>query len=141
MSIFPDDYGRRNNTINNKESKPKLLKDYAIDFETGQFIQDAEGHNQIVEGLEAVKVRNWLSLKIQRNRFLIYMDVGNRLKSLYGKDLAYINKNIKAILEEALVDEYTTAIEDIVVTTDDDIYTVEFTLITIYGSYTVKESW
>jgi hypothetical protein len=141
MNIFPDDYGRNNNITANKITPPKLLKDYDINFETGQIIEDEKGHNIIVEGLEAVKVRNWLALNIQRNRFLIYMDVGNEVKSLYGKDLAYINKNIKAILEEALIDEYTTSILNIVVAADGDNYTVDFTVITIYGSYTTKESW
>lgn len=142
MSIFPADYGKNISVITTTESTtPKLLKEYAIDFETGEFLLDENKKFIIVEGLEAVQVRCWLALKIQRNRYLIYMNVGNNLKSLVGKDLAYVNKNIQSILDEALVDEYVKSIEDIEVTQDGDTFTVEFTINTIYGSYTKQESW
>lgn len=142
MSIFPADYGKSISVITTTESTtPKLLKEYAIDFETGEFLLDGNKKFIIVEGLEAVQVRCWLALKIQRNRYLIYMNVGNNFKSLVGKDLAYVNKNIQSILDEALVDEYVKSIEDIEVAQDGDTFTVEFTINTIYGSYTKQESW
>jgi len=115
---------------------PKLLKEYAIDFETGEPLLDANNKFIIIDGIEAVKVRCWLALKIQRNRFAMYMDVGNNLKSLLGKDMAYVNKNIQAILEEALIDkEYVTAIKDTAVTKNENTMIVEFTVVNIYGSY------
>jgi len=147
VGIFPDDYSVNNNsdtsavTTANTTSTPMLLKEYAIDFETGEPLLDQNNKFIIVEGIEAVQVRCWLALRIQRSRYLMYMDVGNNLKSLVGKDLAYINKNIQSILNEALVDnEYVTAAENIQVTQDGSKVTVEFIINSIYGSYNSYES-
>ncbi|MGN2336783.1 DUF2634 domain-containing protein [Clostridium cagae] len=142
MSIFPQDYNVRKtvNTIN-EDKAPKLLKEYAIDFEKEEILVNEKGMFEIVEGLEAVKVRCFLALKIQRNRYLIYLNVGNNLKSLIGKDLDYINRNIKSMLEEALLDEYVKSIEDIKTSQEGNKVTVEFTINTIYGPYEWKESW
>lgn len=142
MSIFPDDYGRSSNTIiTTGTTTPKLLKEYAINFETGEFLLDENNKFIIVEGLEAVQVRCWLALKIQRGRYSMYMDVGNNLKSLIGKDLSYVNKSIQNYLNEALVNEYVKAVENIEVTKDGDEFTTEFTINSIYGSYSKQESW
>lgn len=142
MSIFPDDYGKNvASTTTKTTTTPELLKEYAIDFDKGDFLLDGNKQFIIVEGLEAVQVRCWLKLKIQRNRYLMYMDEGNNLKSLIGKDLAYINKNIQSILNEALIDEYVTSVENINVNTDGSTYTVSFTINSIYGSYNTQESW
>ncbi len=143
MSIFPDDYGKNITAITTttKSTTQELLKEYAID-DDGEFLLDENNQFTIVESLEAVKVMCWIKLKIQRNRYLSYMDEGNNVKNLLGKDLTYINKNIHQILIEALVDNiYVTSIENIEVTKNEDKYTVEFTIISIYGSYTTQESW
>ncbi len=144
MGIFPDSYGSRNTATTSvtTSNSPALLKEYAIDFETGEFLLDKNSTFIIVDGLDAVQVRCWLKLKIQRNRYLMYMDEGNNLKSLIGKDLAYINKNIQSILNEALVDNvYVKSVENINVTTNGSTYTVTFTINSIYGSYSTEESW
>ena len=142
MSIFPDDYSNNPNNKTTTATEPKLLKEYAVDFETGEPLLDENNKFIIVEGLEAVQVRCWLALKIQRDRYLMYMNVGNNLKSLIGKDLAYINKNIQSILDEALVDNvYVISVENIEVTQDGDNFTAEFTINSIYGSYSSEESW
>lgn len=141
MSIFPEDYtqGSSSGTTSvttSTTTTPKLLKEYAIDFDAGEILL-TNGKFTIVEGIEAVKVRCWLALQIQRNRYIIYPSgIGNNLKSLIGKGLTYINKNIQSTLEDALVDgEYVTAIEDISVTQDGSVVTVDFTINSIYGSY------
>ncbi|NFO86440.1 DUF2634 domain-containing protein [Clostridium botulinum] len=142
MSIFPQDYNiRKNRNLNIEDNTIPLLKEYAIDFEKEEILIDDKGKFTIVEGLEAVKVRCFLALKIQRNRYLIYLNVGNKLKSLIGKDLDYINRNIKSMLEEALIDEYVKSIEDIKTSQEGNKVTVEFTINSIYGSYEWKESW
>ncbi|WP_252254466.1 DUF2634 domain-containing protein [Clostridium sp. ZBS12] len=142
MNSFPKDYNIRKTTIrSNENNTPELLKEYAIDFEKEEILVNEKGMFEIVEGLEAVKVRCFLALKIQRNRYLIYLNVGNKLKSLIGKDLDYINRNIKSMLEEALIDEYVKSIEDIKTYQEGNKVTVEFTINSIYGSYDWKESW
>lgn len=142
MSIFPDDYSNNPNNETITVTEPRLLKEYAIDFETGEPLLDRNNKFIIVEGIEAVQVRCWLALKIQRGRYLMYMNIGNNLKSLIGKDLAYINKNIQSILDEALVDNvYVISVENIEVTQDGDNFTAEFTINSIYGSYSSEESW
>lgn len=142
MSIFPDDYNQNSDSgtssvTTSTTTTPKLLKEYAIDFDTGEISLTADGKFTIVEGIEAVKVRCWLALQIQRNRYIIYPSgIGNNLKSLIGKNLAYINKNIQSILEDALVDAvYVTAIEDISLAQDGSTVTIDFTINSIYGSY------
>ncbi|AQR90574.1 DUF2634 domain-containing protein [Clostridium saccharobutylicum] len=137
-SIFPMDYGSGSSSLTSTSatSTVKLLKEYAIDFETGAPLIDETGKFTIVEGLEAVKVRCWLALNIRRGRWFIYMDVGNKLKDLTGKDYNYVSLNIQTILEEALIDGiYITGIGEIIVTQKDDDFNVEFTVISIYGSY------
>ncbi|NFO31425.1 DUF2634 domain-containing protein [Clostridium botulinum] len=142
MNIFPGDYNiRKNRNLNTEDNTIPLLKEYAIDFEKEEILIDDKGKFTIVEGLEAVKVRCFLALKIQRNRYLIYLNVGNNLKSLIGKDLDYINRNIKSMLEEALLDEYVKSIEDIKTSQEGNKVTVEFTINSIYGLYEWKESW
>ncbi len=142
MNIFPGDYNiRKNRNLNTEDNTIPLLKGYAIDFEKEEILVNEKGMFEIVEGLEAVKVRCFLALKIQRNRYLIYLDVGNNLKSLIGKDLDYINRNIKSMLEEALLDEYVKSIEDIKTSQEGNKVTVEFTINSIYGQYDWKESW
>ncbi|NFN81208.1 DUF2634 domain-containing protein [Clostridium botulinum] len=142
MSVFPEDYNvRKNRNLNHEDNTIPLLKEYAIDFEKEEILIDDKGKFTIVEGLEAVKVRCFLALKIQRNRYLIYLDVGNNLKSLIGKDLTDINRNIRAMLEEALLDEYVKSIEDIKTSQEGNKVTVEFIINSIYGPYEWKESW
>ncbi|WP_238858983.1 DUF2634 domain-containing protein [Clostridium sp. YIM B02569] len=145
MSIFPSDYNQASNksknVITKSESLP-LLKEYAIDFDSGEILTDEKGKFYIVDGIEAVKVRCWLALKIQKGRYLIYPNEGNNLKSLMGKDITYVNKNIQSILNEALVDGmYVTSINNISVEQNGDIFTTEFTINSIYGSYNKEESW
>ena len=146
MSIFPSDYTQGNNgttsVTTTTTSTPILLKEYAIDFDTGKIMLDENNKFIIVEGMEAVKVRCWLALKIQRGRYLMYMSVGNKIKSLIGNGLAYANKNIQTILDDALVDgEYVTSIEDISLTQDGDKVTIDFTINSIYGSYSDTTSY
>lgn len=137
MGIFPEDYLNNNGRVTTQEdTEIPLLKEYAIDFDTGGPLVSNDGKFTIVEGLDAVKVRCFLALNIHKGRYFIYKDFGNNLKSLIGKDLAYVNKNIQFLLEESLIDGvYVTGINDITTTQEGDKVTVEFSINSIYGTY------
>jgi hypothetical protein len=137
-NVFPIDYGSGSGSISSSTSTStvKLLRTHAIDFDAGEFLVDANGKFSIVEGLEAVKVRCWLALNMQRNRWFLFKNTGNNLKRLIGMSYNYVSLNIQNVLEEALVDgTYVTGISDIVITQTDDNFNVEFTVVSIYGTY------
>ncbi|MFQ9617066.1 MAG: DUF2634 domain-containing protein, partial [Clostridium butyricum] len=101
MNVIPEIPSLKYKTTTNNVT---LLKEYAWDFENDDFLLD-NGKFMIVEGLEALQVRNYLSLKTYKGRFFIYKDkVGTKLKDLIGKDKNYVSLNVKQMLEEALVD-------------------------------------
>ena len=141
MGIFPEDYLNNNVRVTTQESTEiPLLKEYAINFETGEPLISDDGKFTIVEGLDAVKVRCYLALNIHKGRYFIYKDVGNNLKSLLGKDLSYVNKNIQYLLEDALVDGvYVTGINDITTSQDGEKVTVNFSINSIYGTYSEEK--
>ena len=140
MGIFPDSYGSRNTTTTSvtTSTAPDLLKEYAINFDTGQIAVDENGKFTIVTRIDAIEVRCWLALDIQRNRFIIYPSgIGNNLKSLLGKGISYTNKNIQSLLDEALVDNvYILSVTNISVVQTDSTGTITFTVNSIYGSTT-----
>ena len=73
-----------------------LLKEYAWDFDKDEIILDKNGKFIIVEGVEALKVRNYLSLKIYKGRFFFFFyKVGTRLKDLIGKSRNYIRLRVE----------------------------------------------
>lgn len=127
-----------NSSVYIEESdKPTLLKEYAWDFNNDEFLFDEQGKFIILEGLEALKVRNYLSLKIYRDRYFIYnKKVGSKLKNIIGKGFDYLNLYIEDYIEEAIVDNvYVTSISDLETEMIGTKAIVTFTVNSIYGSY------
>ena len=114
-----------------------LLKEYAWDFDKDEIILDRNGKFIIVEGVEALKVRNYLSLKIYKGRFFIYKNkVGTRLKDLVGKSRNYISLRVEEMIYEAIVDNiYVTDIENLEISYINDKVIVTFDVINIYKNY------
>lgn len=139
MDIFP----QRNKIINpeSKNGDIPMLKEYAWDFEKDEILLN-EGNFIIVSGIEALKVRNYLSLKTYKGRFFIYKNkVGTKLKDLIGKDKNYIKLNVSEMLEEALVDNiYVNSIEDINIEEDKGKMIISFTVVNIYSNYSTSIS-
>ena len=135
MDVFP----QLNNIINSNTQNitVKLLKEFAWDFENDDFLLD-NGKFTIVEGVEALKVRNYLSLKTYKGRFFIYKDkVGTKLKDLRGQTKNYVSLNVQEMLEEALLDNvYVTGINDLEVVQTGSSMEVTFTVENIYTDYT-----
>lgn len=135
MNVIPEIPSLKYKTTTNNVT---LLKEYAWDFKNDDFLLDNNGKFIIVEGLEALQVRNYLSLKTYKGRFFIYKDkVGTKLKDLIGKDKNYVSLNVKQMLEEALVDNvYVTGIEDIETSYKDGKLIITCTVVNIYRNYT-----
>lgn len=133
MNVFPQINKIINTSSNNG---PTLLKEYAWDFENNDFLL-YDGKFVIVEGIEALKVRNFLTLQIYRGRFSIYKNrIGTKLKDLIGKSKDYVSLNIENMLKEALVDNiYVSDIEDIEVNQENSKLIVSFKIINIYNDY------
>ena len=72
---------------NIKDTGIPLLKEYAWDFEKDEIILDKHDKFIIVEGVEALKVRNYLSLRIYKGRFFIYKNTGSDVQFLKNKQL------------------------------------------------------
>ena len=139
MNIFPEDY-KQNIGINSFEKntykEPELLKEYAIDFETGEI-----SNTEIVTGLDAIAVRVYLTFLIKRGRWFIYLDHGSHIDTFRGQDVDYARLNVMQILREALVDNiYITDVKDVNLYFEDDDITVEFTVISIYGEYETEQT-
>lgn len=139
MNIFPEDY-KQNIGINSFEKntykEPELLKEYAIDFETGEI-----SNTEIVTGLDAIAVRVYLTFLIKRGRWFIYLDHGSHIDTFKGQDVDYARLNVMQILKEALVDNiYITDVKDVNLYFEDDDITIEFTVISIYGEYEAEQT-
>lgn len=139
MDILPSMPKIKTTTINNKNTNAPLLKEYAWDVDKDDFLLE-NGKFVIVEGLEALKIRNYLSLKIYKGRFFIYKNkVGTRLKNLIGRDRNYVSLHVKSMIEEAILDNvYVTGIEDVEISYNNGKIIVEFTVLNIYQNYTTE---
>ena len=134
MNNFPTKAIEPTNVAN---TSVPLLKEYAWDFAKDEIILDKNGKFIIVEGVEALKVRNYLSLKIYKGRFFIYKNkVGTRLKDLIGKSINYISLHVEEMLYEAIVDNiYVTDIDNLEINYVNGKVFVTFDVINIYKNY------
>ena len=134
MNNFPIEVAAPTNIT---DTSIPLLKEYAWDFDKDEIILDKNGKFIIVEGVEALKVRNYLSLKIYKGRFFIYKNkVGTRLKDLIGKSRSYVSLRVEEMIYEAIVDNiYVTDIENLEISYINDKVVVTFDVINIYKNY------
>ena len=134
MNNFPIEVAAPTNIA---DTSIPLLKEYAWDFDKDEIILDKNGKFIIVEGIEALKVRNYLSLKIYKGRFFIYKNkVGTRLKDLIGKSRNYVSLRVEEMIYEAIVDNvYVTDIENLEINYVNDKVIVNFDVINIYKNY------
>ena len=135
MNNFPIEAIAPTNVTNTNVT---LLKEYAWDFDKDEIMLDKNGKFIIVEGIEALKVRNYLSLRIYKGRFFIYKNkVGTRLKDLIGKSINYISMHVEEMIQEAIVDNvYVTDIDNLEINYVNDRIIVTFDVINIYENYT-----
>lgn len=134
MNNFPTEVAAPTNIT---DTGVPLLKEYAYDFDRDEIILDKNGKFIIVEGIEALKVRNYLSLKIYKGRFFIYNNkVGTRLKDLIGKSINYVSLRVEEMIQEAIVDNvYVTDIDNLEINYVNGKVVVTFDVINIYKNY------
>ena len=134
MNNFPTEVAAPTNIT---DTSVPLLKEYAWDFDKDEIVLDTNGKFIIVEGIEALKVRNYLSLKIYKGRFFIYKNkVGTRLKDLIGKSINYVSLRVEEMLYEAIVDNiYVTDIDNLEINYVNGKVVVTFDVINIYKNY------
>ena len=134
MNNFPTEVAAPTNIT---DTSIPLLKEYAWDFDKDEIIRDKNGKFIIVEGIEALKVRNYLSLKIYKGRFFIYNNrVGTKLKDLIGKSINYVSLRVEEMIYEAIVDNiYVTDIDNLEINYVNGKVVVTFDVINIYKNY------
>lgn len=136
MSLFPNDF--YNNKIDNtKETEIPLLKDYAINLNTGAIIVNDLGKATIVTGIDAVIAQAYRKIHTDKNQYIIYSDkYGSEFKKLIGKGKNYGDTYAYQMLVDCLVDnKYVTGISEFSTELEQSKYSINFTINSIYGDY------
>ena len=136
MSLFPTDF--YNNKINNvKENEIPLLKDYAIDLDTGEIILNELGQATIVSDIDAVIAQAYRKIHTDKGRYIIYSSkYGSEFKKLIGKGKSYGDTYAYQMLVDCLVDnKYVIGISDFYTVLEKSKYSINFTMNSIYGNY------
>lgn len=135
MSLFPT-YIEEDQDLETYAEETQIPKEYEIDFETGQLT------GNVVEGLAAIKVWIWLTMRTARYRYVIYSwDHGNELEDLVGKGYTdeFIQSEGERMIEDALlINENILSISNTKVTRDKDKIKISFTANTVYGEVKVN---
>jgi hypothetical protein len=137
MSIFPIIQPLSSES----ETELKLYKEVKWDFESDIPII-INGSLAIVTGKEAVLVWAWKALHTSRYRHEIYTwDYGCEVESLIGQPFTDELKRAEAaryVKECLLINPYITGVEDITVTSAEDLLSISCTIQTIYGEVDVN---
>lgn len=119
---------------------PPMLQDYLIDLETGFPVVSKSGQFTIVEGLEAVVTQIWRKLHIERGVYQIFSSkYGNTFDELKGYGKSYADAFSAKKLKDAIQDGiYVKSVDNIELYLEGSVYTISFTLRTIYGDTSQK---
>lgn len=94
---------------------------------------------QMVDGLEAVKQAAFIILETERFAHLIYsFSFGSELQGLIGKSPLFVQSEVRRLIREALLqDDRITDVRDLTFQSQGDSLLVEFTIVTIFGDFTM----
>lgn len=94
---------------------------------------------QMVDGLDAVKQAVFVILETQRFEYLIYsFNFGSELQGLIGKNPIFVQSEIRRLIREALLqDDRITDVRDITIQTNGESMLVEFTVVSVFGNFTM----
>lgn len=136
MSLFPF-IGTETVEIESKNKDLQPLKEFAIDFKTGNPIIENKQF-KVVEGIEALKVWIYRALKIERFVYDIYSwNFGSEIHLLRGRNYtqALTNEEVKRYVKEAiLINPYVMDVNVISVVFEVSLLSVSLKLDTIFGS-------
>ncbi|MBY6915427.1 DUF2634 domain-containing protein [Clostridium botulinum] len=141
MGAFPEDF--YNKGINQRKKKEvPLLKDYAINLDTGEILLDKNKNAIIVDGLDAVIVQAWRKIHTKKLDFntgegyLIYSkNFGSQLHKLIGKSKSNGDIYAYQMLYDCLVDgTYVTGISNFSTELEKSCYKINYTIESIYGN-------
>ncbi|NNG67351.1 DUF2634 domain-containing protein [Caldanaerobacter subterraneus] len=140
-SIFPF---IEDTEVTETTSTTDIPKEYAWDFSANDF-KLVNGKVQVVEGLEAIKIKVYKALMTQRYRYPIYSwDYGSEFEQLIGKDYSkeLVEAEAKRFVEEALKEYFDrgwiTGIKDFETSFLGDELSVGFTIETPYGEANIS---
>ena len=126
--------------LENTSNELELLKEYAYDIEKDDYILDSSGNFEIVYGLDALIIRNYLTLKTYKGRYFIFGYEGSELKKLINKDYEFVKLHAQEYIENAILDgKYVKSIEDMKIEVDGSRYVITFKVNSVYGTYEEKE--
>lgn len=115
-----------------EQQQPSLT--WKLDFE-------AKRITQMVDGLEAVKQAAFVILETERFQHLIYsFNFGSELEGLIGKSPLFVQSEVRRLIREALLqDDRITDVRDITFQTQGDSLLVEFTVVSVFGDFTMTK--
>ncbi|MBN7573670.1 MULTISPECIES: DUF2634 domain-containing protein [Clostridium] len=123
-----------------EEKVTDIPKEYAWDFEKNDF-KLKDGKFQIVEGIEALKIWIWKSLKTSKGKYPIYSGAyGNEFEKIIGKGFSksLIESEAKRLTLECLKEnQHILGVKNFEVDKNNDILTITFTAITECGEVTI----
>ena len=139
MSFFP--FISVDETIETMSSELPLLKEFEIDFKTGNPIIENKGF-KLLEGNEALRVWIYKALKVDRFQYEIYSwNFGSEISDLMGKGYtpALTQSEIKRYIEEALsTNPYIEEVKIEETSFKDNTLSVKLTVNSIYGNMEVS---
>lgn len=96
---------------------------------------------QMIDGLEAVKQAVFVILETERFQYLIYsFDFGSELQGLIGKSPLFVQSEIRRLIKEALLqDDRISDVQNITFQTQGDSMLVEFTVVSVFGNFTMTK--
>lgn len=142
--LLPTDFYNGNlinsGALKNTKENPPMLQDYLIDLDTGFPIVSKSGQFTIVEGLEAVVTQIWRKLHVERGVYQIFSSkYGNTFDELKGKGKDYADAFSPSKLKQAIQDGiYVKSVDNINLSLDGSVYTISFTVKSIYGDTAQK---
>ncbi|AQR93503.1 DUF2634 domain-containing protein [Clostridium saccharoperbutylacetonicum] len=123
-------------SFSSKQKEVTMPKEYAWDFDKNDF-KLKDGKFQIVEGIEALKIWIWKSLKTSRATYPIYSSTyGQEIEKLVGKGLSksLIESEAKRLTLECLKEnEHILNIKNFKVSKEKDLLNISFTAVTDCG--------